>query len=98
MDFPKPVEIDRLRLLPALAEMQRKALAQAEPHPRPRVVDRPCWLAHRAHDEIERFVDGPPAVDQGVVPVEQDCPGACGDQAAIREDWRCCHRAAAWER
>src|SRR5436305_8083585 len=87
MDFPKPVEVDRLRFPPALPEMHREALAQAEPHAGPRVVERPFGLAHRAHDKIERLVNGRPAVDERVVPIKQDCPRARDWRRADRK-WR----------
>jgi hypothetical protein len=56
----------------SLAEQRRKGFAQAEPHPLTGLGQRPFRLPHRAHHKIERVVDRRPAVDQGVVPVEDD--------------------------
>src|ERR1700730_15323809 len=85
MDRANDIEIDSPRLLPPLAEMKRKAFAQTEPDAFFGLPRRPQRLLHRRHDGVQRFVDRRPAVDQGVVPVEQDRPGPA-------ETWRRCRR------
>jgi len=74
MNGAEPVEIDVACLFPPLAKDLRKALAQAEPHPLLGLPQRPQRLFHGCHDRVKRFVDRHPAVDQGVVPVEEDRP------------------------
>src|SRR5260370_12581000 len=74
MDRAEDVEIDAPCLFPSIAEMKREALAQAEPDAFFGLPQRPQRLLHRRHDGVQRFVDRRPAVDQGVVPVEQDRP------------------------
>src|SRR5207248_181101 len=86
MDFPEAIEIDGPRFLPALAEMHGKALAQAQPYPRPRLGQGPGGLAHRTHDEVEGLVDRAPAVNERVVPIEQDRPRTCHYATVVRRD------------
>src|SRR5260221_8212971 len=95
MDLTESVEIDRPGFLPALAEMKRETFAQAEPYLRLRFGQRPGRLSHRAHDEIERFVDCRPAVHQRVIPVEQDCSRARDCGATVDAERQGAHAAAA---
>src|SRR3954465_13942297 len=73
MNCAEPGEVDVARLLPALAEIQREGLAQAEPDPLSRLGERPFRPVHRAHQEIERLMNRHPGIDQRIIPVEQDC-------------------------
>src|SRR5580692_8831229 len=95
MDRAKDLEIDSPRLLPPLAEMKWKAFAQTEPDAFFGLPQRPQRLLHRRHDGVERFVDRCPAVDQGVVPVEQDRPRPGETLRHCRRDGDGAHAAAA---
>ena len=63
MDSPKVVEIDLARLLPSASpKMQRKALAQAEAHPRPGLLRASsAGLPIAAMQQVERLVDRRPS-------------------------------------
>ena len=55
------------------------------------IGERPFRQVHRAHQEVERLVDRRPAVDQGIVPVEQD--GSRRGATATRQRLRASRRA-----
>ena len=68
----KHVEVDAASLLPPVAKMKREAFTQAEPYALLGLLQGPQRSRHRGHDGIQRFVDRRPAVDERVVPIEQD--------------------------
>src|SRR3954468_22485081 len=72
MDCAESREVNVARFFPALAEIQRERLAQAEAHPLPRLGERPFRPVHRPHQEVERIMNGRPGIDERIVPVEQD--------------------------
>ena len=74
VDRSKRIEIDLLGFRPTLAEVMRKTLAQAQPHALFRIIERPGRPVHRHHRDVERLMDRRPAIDEGVVPIEQDRP------------------------
>src|SRR5262249_19510591 len=74
VDCPEAIEINRARLFPTFAEQLREALSQAEPDPLLGFGQRPFGFFHLAHQKIERVVDRRPAIDDRVVPIEQDRP------------------------
>ena len=95
MDRAEAIEIDAPRLFPSVAEMTREALAQTEPDAFLGLAQRPQRLLHRRHHDVERFVDRRPAVDQRVVPVEQDRPRPGEILRRCRRDVDGAHAAAA---
>src|SRR5271169_3662160 len=74
MGRAESVEVDVARLFPALSKDPWKGFAQAETDALAGFFDRPQRFVHCRHQEVERLVDRRPAVDQRIVPIEQDRP------------------------
>ena len=83
---PERLIEDVARLLPRIAEHQRKAFLQRHPDAIFGFLNGPEWLAERAQSGVQRGGDPNPPVDERIVPVEQ--------QNARALVWRTAHARA----
>src|SRR5260221_9500374 len=63
------------RFRPIGAEQHRKTITKRRPDPALYIGPAPDRMAHFTQRMIERRMDHRPAVDQGIIPIEQDRPG-----------------------